>query len=109
MLRDPVDRMVSLYKWRRYKEGIASPVTGSFDQLVSSGRWARQGQAYVDTFCGRDDLPARSDEAAEAAVANLRRFAVVGFIDRLDKFSEEVSACLGRHVAIPVHVRPCTD
>jgi hypothetical protein len=102
VLRDPVERMVSLYKWRRYKEGIAAPLTRSFDQLVSSGRWAKQGQAYVETFRGRDDLPARSDEAADAAVANLRRFAVVGFIDRLEEFSEEVSACLGRPVAIPV-------
>ncbi len=102
VLRDPVDRMVSLYKWRRYKEGIAAPLSRSFDQLVSTGRWAKQGQAYVDTFCGRDDLHPRSDEATDAAVANLRRFAVVGFIDRLDDFSEQVSARLGRTVTIPV-------
>ena len=102
VLRDPVERMVSLYKWRRYKDGIAAPLSRSFDQLVSSGRWSKQGQAYVDTFCGRDDLHARSEEAAAAAVANLRRFAVVGFIEHLDDFSDQVSSCLGREVTIPV-------
>jgi hypothetical protein len=102
VLRDPVERMVSLYKWRRYKDGIAAPLSQSFDELLSSGRWAKQGQAYVETFCGRDDLPPRSDEAADAAVANLRRFAVVGFIDRLDDFADQVAACLGRQVTIPV-------
>ena len=102
VLRDPVERMVSLYKWRRYKEGIAAPLSRSFDQLVSSGRWAKQGQVYVETFCGRDDLHPRSEEAAAAAVANLRRFAVVGFITHLDDFSAQVSERIGRAVSIPV-------
>jgi hypothetical protein len=102
VLRDPVERMVSLYKWRRYKEGIANPLSTSFDQLVASGRWAKQGQVYVEAFRGRDDLDPRSEEAAAAAVANLRRFAVVGFIDRIDDFSQQVSARLGRPVTIPV-------
>jgi len=102
VLRDPVDRIVSLYKWRRYKEGITAPVSRSFDQLVASGRWAKAGQAYVDAFCGNDELDPKSEAAAAAAVENLRRFAVVGLIDHLDDFSSRVSACLGRVVSIPV-------
>ena len=102
VLRDPLDRMVSLYKWRRYKEGINAPVSLSFDELIRSGRWAKLGHAYVDTFCGNDDLDPSSHEAADAAVANLRRFAVVGFIDRLDDFSRRVTSCLGKRVSIPM-------
>lgn len=102
VLRDPVERMISLYKWRRYKEGITAPVSRSFDELLASGRWASAGHVYVDTFCGRDDLDPCSDEAAAAAVANLGRFAVVGLIDHLDDFSTRVSSRLGKPVAIPV-------
>ena len=102
VLRDPLERLVSLYKWRRYKQGIARPVDLDFDELIASGRWEKAGHEYVDVFCGNDDLDPRSEEAADAAVANLRRFAAVGFIDRLDEFSSRVTACLGKPVSIPV-------
>jgi hypothetical protein len=102
VLRDPLERLVSLYKWRRYKQGIGRPVELGFDELVASGRLAQAGHEYVDVFCGNDDLDPRSDAAADAAVANLRRFAAVGILDRLDEFSSRVTTCLGKPVTIPV-------
>lgn len=100
VLRDPVDRMVSLYRYRRHKDGVDVPVSFGFEEFVESTRWAKEGHAYVDTFCGGDDLDPRSDEAVAAAVANLRRFAVVGLVDRLDEFSDQVSPYLGKTVSI---------
>ena len=73
-----------------------------FDELIRSGRWKNFGHEYVDIFCGSDDLDPCSNEAADAAVANLRRFDAVGFIDRLDEFSSRVTECLGKPVTIPV-------
>ena len=102
VLRDPVERIVSLYKYRRYKEGVDVPVSISFDEYLASKRWAREGHAYVDAFCGEEGVDARSQGAIDAAVANLSRFAVVGFTDRLDPFAEGVTACMGRPVSIPV-------
>lgn len=102
VLRDPLERLVSLYKWRRYKSGIGRPVSLGFDELIASGRLDKSGHEYVDIFCGNDELDPRSDAAADAAAANLGRFAVVGFLDRLDEFASEVSACLGRPVTIPM-------
>jgi hypothetical protein len=102
VLRDPVDRLVSLYRYRRWKEGVDIPVTGTLAEYVDTPRWQKEGHKYVDTFCGRDGLDPRSDEAVDAAVANLRRFAAVGLLDRLDAFAAAVGALLGRPVAIPV-------
>lgn len=100
VLREPVDRLVSLYKYRRYKEGVDVPVSMPFDAYLADKRWAKEGHAYVDTFCGSVDLDPRSDEAIAATVRNLRRFTVVGFTDRLDAFSTQVSECLGATVTI---------
>jgi hypothetical protein len=101
VLREPVERIVSLYKYRRYKEGVDIPVSVSFADFIATNRWAKEGRKYVETFCGRDDLDMRSDEAVDAAVANLRRMAVVGFTDRLEDFATGVTACLGSPVSIP--------
>lgn len=101
VLREPVDRLVSLYKYRRYKEGVDVQVSMSFGEFLASKRWAKEGHAYVSSFSGRDDVDPRSEEAIERAVSNLRRFAAVGMTDRLDQFQESVSSLLGRTVEIP--------
>lgn len=103
VLREPVDRIVSLWKYRRYKEGIDVPVSMSFDEFLESRRWSREGHAYVETFCGNHDLDLRSDEAIAATVENLRRFSVVGFTDRLDSFSKRASEVLDSTVTIPMY------
>jgi len=102
VLRDPVERIVSLYKYRRYHEGIDIPVSTGFDDYIANSRWAKEGHAFVDTFVGRDGLDPRSDEAVAAAAANLRRFAVVGFLDRLDDFSSQVTSRIGKPVTMPM-------
>jgi hypothetical protein len=103
VLRDPVDRIVSLYKYRRYKSGIDLPVSISFDEFLATSQWMKEGHLYVDTFCGRDGLDPRSDLAIAAAIANLRRFAVIGFTERLDDFSTLVTAQTGKPVSVPMY------
>ncbi len=103
VLRDPVDRIVSLVQvpalQRRNRcAGVDDP-----RGIPATPRWAKEGHIYVDTFCGRDRLDPRSDEAITAAVANLRHFAVVGFTESLDDFSARVTACIGKEVSVPMY------
>jgi hypothetical protein len=102
VLREPVERLVSLYRYRRYKEGIDVPVSVSFDEFLGTKRWANEGHAYVDIFCGDDGFDPRSEGAIDAAVANLERLAVVGFTEDLDGFARGVAGCVGRPVSIPM-------
>jgi hypothetical protein len=105
VLRDPVERLVSLYKYRRYKDGIDVAVELSFEEFVATPRWAKEGHAYVDLFCGGDDFNPRSDEAVDAAVENLSKFAVVGFTADLDQFSTDVGACIEKPMSIGTYNR----
>lgn len=107
VLRDPVERFVSLYNYRRHRSGIVLPVSRSLEEQIVSQRWDHEGHRYVSTFCGRDDLDPRSEEAIAATVANLRRFAIVGSVERLDAFAEHLSALVSTPIAFSLlNTRP---
>src|SRR5262245_43202829 len=97
VLREPVDRLISLYNYRRFRPNVHWPVGMTFDEFLQSP-WAAEGHNYVRTFCGRAGLDPRSDEPVAAAIENLRLFAVVGCTSRLDEFADEVSGLVGTSV-----------
>jgi hypothetical protein len=101
VLRDPLERFVSLYKYRRHKDTVDVPVSGSFEQFLETPRWQKQGHVYVTTFSGRDDLDPHSEEAIEQTISNLGRFAVVGDITNVGSFCDGVAAIIKKPVEIP--------
>jgi hypothetical protein len=102
LLRDPVERVLSLYRYRRHKQGVDLPISRGLEEQIASGRWAREGHRYVDTFCGRDQLDPTSSEAVDATLANLDRFAAVGLMDDLAAFAAQLTTLLDVPVDIPV-------
>lgn len=110
VVREPVERLVSLHRYRRYKTGVDVAVSVPFGEFLETNRWSKEGHTLVDTFCGQDGLDPHSEEAIAAAVTNLRRFDAVGFVDDLDGFTKQVRACTGKQISIPVLNRsPATE
>lgn len=100
MLRDPVQRFKSHFRFS-YRNGRYGEIAESIDDFLDSRRASFMGRLYSKYFSGFD-IGAHDASAAEtAAIANLRRFAVVGFLDRIASFEEGLSRSLGRKIAIP--------
>jgi len=102
ILRDPIDRLTSLYKYRRYKDDVRKPVGGTLEEYVETAAARREGHHMVWLFCGDPRMDPRSDEAIESAVSNLRRFASVELLVHMDRLAETVSQLAGRPVEFPL-------
>lgn len=84
ILRDPVDRFISEFVYNRYKESEWLKHDQDIEQYVDSDKGISAGLTYARYFSGINDsqqILANPDAAVEAAVANLRRFAVAGTLD----------------------------
>lgn len=102
MLRDPIERVLSLYAHARLKEHYLGPAVGRMNlvQFLQSGVTMTPDNGMVRQLCGRDEflqkpwrdmsIPhgdvTRAD--LEAAKAHLRQCAVVGVSEQFDAFIE---------------------
>lgn len=78
-LRNPVERMVSLYCYARLQDTI------SLDEFVATPPFREVDNDQTRRLAGADpEIGACTPEMLAAAKENLRRFAVVGTIERLD-------------------------
>lgn len=98
VLREPVSRYISHYFYSFGKDahgGIHKPI----EEFVESERGRDFGAEYVFYFA---DLPPGADlharEAIERAKANIARLHVVGLLENLPKFGDDVSDALGVRV-----------
>ena len=101
ILREPVSRFVSHYRWSHGRPEGHAHIPEDFDTFLASPEAKRLGAFYVYFFSG---LPADADmttpEALERAKANLDRFNVVGFLDELAEFQ----AAIRREVGVKINV-----
>jgi hypothetical protein len=101
ILREPVSRYISHYFWDLNGVAEWAQITVGLEEFVETERGARYGTLFGEFFSG---LPSDSDfgspQAVEAAKRNLDKFAVVGFLDDMPRFRENLKQALGVSVAI---------
>lgn len=96
ILREPVSRFLSHYRWNLRNPDDHAHLDLPFEEFLEGPRAQRLGALYVEYFSGLPiDADIRSDEAIALAIKNLRAFDVVGRLDRLDEFKAKIREKLG--------------
>jgi hypothetical protein len=102
VLRNPLDRLVSNYADARLGNYIDMPFG---DYLDSEVGW-RHATVMLRYFSGQAVIPRSGvDAAMTAARANLEKFALVGFTDRMPAFAEGFAKVFGAKLHLH-HMRP---
>lgn len=100
MLRHPVDRWISSYLHRRRNPNPKFRVVAPPEAYLDSDFGRAQGRELVKYLGGRAAEGDRPAAAVERARQNLDRFAVVGVIERLDRFVEDFRERFGRSLPV---------
>ena len=100
VLRDPVERFISSYFYRRYKSG---KLDKEFIEHLRSENCRREGLLYVKCLCGLDHIEDYTSEMAiSKAKENLHKFRIVGFLEYQEEFLNQFEEQFGRRLKIPV-------
>lgn len=103
ILRDPVDRFISEFVYNKYKASQWQKHDEDIEQYVDSDKGISAGLTYARYFSGMNDaqqILADPQAAIDAAVANLRRFAVVGTLDDMPGWSARFNQRFGTKLHI---------
>lgn len=112
VLRDPVDRWKSNYIWNKQlpDPGGSNQPSSRFDgtiedefaAVISSGMGKLMGSVSASIFAGDllSDDRMESVSLSQSAVENLRQFSIIGTLERLPQFADEVSSLIGKRVKI---------
>ncbi len=101
ILRDPVSRFLSNYTWSYGKPDAHARIEEPFGEFLKTERAKRLGATYVEFFCGLPkSADIRSEEAVDAALANLAKFDIVGRLDDLPAFEADIARTLGVRLKI---------
>ena len=102
VLRNPLDRLVSNYADARLGNYIDLPFAAYLDSEVG---W-RHATVMLRYFSGRPVIPQEGIvEAMAVARANLEKFALVGFTDRMPDFATGFASVFGARLRLH-HMRP---
>lgn len=91
ILRHPVSRWFSHYFFNRYKEHDHFKMNEDLSSFVDSIPGQSMGHFYVYYLTGEGVGESKiSDEAVAKAIENLKKFTVVGCLERLDVFVQQL-------------------
>ncbi len=101
MLRDPVDRFFSHFYFHLDTKPSGQCPNSNLEQFVHEASAKEFGSLMTQFLCGLPmDRDFHSSEAVEAAKANLDKFDIVGLLDQLPDFQQQVSDHLGTRLKI---------
>lgn len=101
VMREPVSRFISHYFWSYGKPDAHARIEEEFAVFLDTERARRLGATYSEFYAGlskEDDIT--TPAAIAAAIANLRRFDVVGKIENLAEFESGLKRELGVRIKI---------
>ena len=101
ILRDPVARFISHYNWSSRRPGSHGHIPEAFDDFLATDRAARLGAEFVEIFADAAlDADIRAPQVIARAIENLKKFDVIGRLDDLPGFSDDLAKALGIRVRI---------
>ena len=96
-LREPVSRFMSEYFYNRFKTSQYFRIEEDLEVYLDTADARRASTQLTNFLTGRRDAYAPpTAEEVERAIDNLRRFAVVGFVEDMKRFADDLAARFGR-------------
>jgi len=97
ILRDPIERFFSAYWYNRCKKSEHARVNEDLEAYLDTPGARRGASTLTDYLVVRQDRN-RSPTCAEVeqAIENLHQFTVVGFLDQMNFFADDLKARLGK-------------
>lgn len=102
VLRDPVKRYISQYFFDAFKPEDHARVSESLEDFIESERGKFRAQSYINyfgNFSRKDNID--PNEKLEIAKENLFKFTIVGFLNNLDGFRDDLKQKFNLNLKFP--------
>jgi len=99
LLRDPVSRWLSHYFYNRYGGGEYCAIEQDLLDFLGSRRARKMGTLYTRRLS--DSHAENLDQRVEQAKSNLKKFDIIGTLDRLSEFKLKLSGKTGISLDMP--------
>ncbi len=101
VLRDPVERFISLYFYNTFKSQNYAKINMDLNTFIHSEEGRSQGRQYVKFIGGvAEGEDYKSNKAIDRALGNLEKFSAVGVLERLDAFMVTIQSVFGHRICI---------
>jgi hypothetical protein len=108
MLRNPVDRWKSHYLYNKVSNDdphvppvkSETDVEREFETIVGADIGTQMGSLMTMMLSGKFVSGNRAHVAVSEAVSNLSHYKVVGFLDRMDQFVEDIESLTGKRLNV---------